>query len=87
MGGMGVREDCRHYLHRSTPVGEAVQRCRLSANLEHPFACPDGCLFFETRVVSGAGWTQPPSEPMSNTADALNALPEQPRKKRGRKRR
>jgi hypothetical protein len=87
MTGMGVRDDCRHYLHRSTPVGEAVQRCRLSANLEHPFACPEGCLFFEARVVSGAGWTQPPSEPMSNTAQALNSLPERPRKKRGRKRR
>ncbi len=86
MVGMGVRDDCRHYLHRSTAAGEAVQRCRLSANLEHPFACPDECLFFETRVVSGAGWTQPPSQPMSNTADALNSLP-QPRKKRGRKRR
>ena len=87
MGAMGVREDCRHYLHRSTPVGEAVQRCRLSANLEHPFACPDGCLFFEDRVVSGAGWTQPPSEPMSNTARGLDSLPEPTRKKRGRKRR
>jgi hypothetical protein len=87
MIAMGVRDDCRHYLHRSTPVGEAVQRCRLSANLDHPFACPEGCVFFETRVVSGAGWTQPPSEPMSNTAHALNSLPEQPRKKRGRKRR
>jgi hypothetical protein len=74
-------------MHRSTPVGEAVQRCRLSANLEHPFACPDGCLFFEDRVVSGAGWTQPPSEPMSNTARGLDSLPEPTRKKRGRKRR
>ena len=46
-GRMGVRDDCRHYLHRSTPAGEAVQRCRLSANQEDPFACPDGCLFFE----------------------------------------
>jgi hypothetical protein len=87
MGSMGVRDDCRHYLHRSTQAGEAVQRCRLSANLDHPFSCPDGCLFFETRVVSGPGWTQPPSEPMSNTAEALNSLPVEPRKKRGRKRR
>jgi hypothetical protein len=84
---MGVREDCRHYLHRSTPVGEALQRCRLSVNQEHPFACPDSCLFFEARTVSGAGWTQPTGEPMSNTADALNAMLSEPKKRRGRKRR
>lgn len=87
MGRMGVRDDCRHYLHRSTPVGEAVQRCRLSVNQEQPFACPDGCLFFEGRLVSEAGWTQPPTEPMSNTAHALNAMPPEPKKKKGRKRR
>jgi hypothetical protein len=87
MDGMAVREDCRHYLHRSTPTGEAMQRCRLAVNQEQPFACPDGCLFFEDRLVSAAGWTQPPTEPMSNTAHALNALPPEPKKRRGRKRR
>lgn len=86
MSGMGVMEGCRHYLHRSTAAGEAVQRCRLSANTEDPFACPDGCLFFEPRPVSAAGWVQPQSVPMSNTADALNALPP-PKKRRGRKKR
>ncbi len=86
MGGMAVRDDCRHYVHRSTPTGEAMQRCRLSANEEHPFACPEGCLFFEDRLVSGAGWTQASSEPMSNTAHALNALPPEPKKKRRKRR-
>jgi hypothetical protein len=84
---VGVKEDCRHYLHRSTPMGDVLQRCRLSVNDEHPFACPDGCLFFETRTVMGAGWTPAPSEPMSNTADALNSLPPEPKRRRGRKRR
>jgi hypothetical protein len=84
---MAVRDDCRHYLHRSTPTGEAMQRCRLSVNDEQPFGCPAGCLFFESRPLSGAGWAQPPVERMSNTADALNALPPQPRSKKGRKRR
>jgi hypothetical protein len=84
---MGVRADCRHYVHRSTPVGEALQRCRLAVNQEQPFACPDGCLFFEERIVAGPGWTQPPSEPMSNTAEGLNTLSAQPKKRRGRKRR
>jgi hypothetical protein len=82
---MAVRDDCRHYLHRSTPTGEAMQRCRLSANVEDPFSCPDGCLFFEARPMSGAGWAQAPSTPMSNTADALNALPPAKRK-RGKRR-
>jgi hypothetical protein len=84
---MGVRDDCRHYLSRSTAAGDAVQRCRLSVNDEHPFACPDSCLFFETRSLSGAGWTQAPSESMSNTARGLDALPAEPRRKRGKKRR
>lgn len=84
---MGVRADCRHYLHRSTSTGEAVQRCRLAVNQEQPFGCPEGCLFFEERTVAGPGWTQPPSQPMSNTAQGLNALPPESKKRRGRKRR
>jgi hypothetical protein len=78
---MAVRSDCRHYLLRTTPRGESVQRCRLSAAAESPFACPDGCVFFEERTLTGAGWTVAPSEPMSNTADGLIDLP--PQRKRG----
>ena len=53
-----VREDCRHYLGRSTTGGERVERCRIDVNISEPeFACPDGCLFWEARKVSGAGWT------------------------------
>jgi hypothetical protein len=81
-----VREDCRHYLARSTPSGEVVQRCRLAANREDPFACPEGCLFYEGRALSEAGWAQAPAEPMSNTADGLIDLPPAKRK-RPRKRR
>ena len=54
--GMGVRTDCRHYSTRSVPGGDAIQRCRLAVNEEVPFACPPGCLFFEPRNVSSAGW-------------------------------
>jgi len=36
--------------------GEAVQRCRIDANEDTPFACPDGCLFFEPRNIAGSGW-------------------------------
>jgi hypothetical protein len=83
---MGVRVDCRHYLQRSTPTGEAMQRCRVSAAGEDPFTCPDDCLFFESRQVSGAGWAQAPSTRMSNTADGLQALPPPKRKARRKKR-
>lgn len=57
---MGIREDCRHYIGRSTAGGERIDRCRLDANSVDPFACPEGCLFFEARRVSDAGWTVDP---------------------------
>ncbi len=51
-----IRDDCRHYIGRSTAGGEHIDRCRLDANHEDPFRCPEGCLFFEARRVSDAGW-------------------------------
>ena len=56
--GVAVRPDCRHYSTRTLPSGEVVERCRVDANEKVPFACPEGCLFFEPRAVSSAGWTQ-----------------------------
>jgi hypothetical protein len=53
---MGVQADCRHYSSRSTPAGDVLERCRLGANQEMPFACPDDCVFFEARKISDAGW-------------------------------
>ena len=83
-GGMALRDDCRHYLARTTASGEVVQNCRLGAASHRPFSCPDGCLFFEQRTVSGAGWAQAPSTPMSNTADGLIGLPPRKRPRRGK---
>lgn len=51
-----VRDDCRHYSSRSTPAGDVLQRCRLDAAEAMPFACPEGCLFFEARKLSDTGW-------------------------------
>ena len=52
---MAVRQDCRHYSTRS--VGpDVVQRCRVAANDDAPFACPEHCLFFESRSIADAGW-------------------------------
>ena len=57
-GEMGIREDCRHYSSRTLQAGEIVQRCRIGCNEEMPFGCPDGCLFFEERHISDAGWNR-----------------------------
>ena len=53
---MPVREDCRHYSTRTVAGGDVVQRCRLSVNETAPFACPEGCVFFEPRTITGDGW-------------------------------
>ena len=51
-----MRDDCRHYVRRSTAGNERIELCRLSANESDPFACPDGCLFHEERLISDTGW-------------------------------
>jgi len=56
---VAVNEDCRHYIMQSTSRGEKIERCKVGANEELPFACPDGCLFYEPRKVSTAGWQIP----------------------------
>jgi hypothetical protein len=53
---MAVRDDCRHYVRRSTSGGDAIEQCKLGANERDPFACPDGCLFHEPRTISDAGF-------------------------------
>jgi hypothetical protein len=53
---MAVNEECRHYSTRTVASGEQVRRCRVDANEKAPFACPEFCLFFESRSISGAGW-------------------------------
>ncbi|MGH9069556.1 MAG: hypothetical protein ACRD0J_18980 [Acidimicrobiales bacterium] len=58
---MAVNEDCRHYVMRTVgTAADKVERCRVDANRDVPFACPDDCLFYERRGVSDAGWTRPP---------------------------
>jgi len=53
---MAVREDCRHYVRRSTAGGDAIEQCKLGANETDPFACPEGCLFYEPRRISDVGF-------------------------------
>lgn len=53
---MAVKDDCRHYVMQTTKAGDKLERCRVDANEHLPFACPEGCLFYEPRNVSGTGW-------------------------------
>ncbi|MEI6700738.1 MAG: hypothetical protein WCL38_03165 [Actinomycetota bacterium] len=55
---MAVNEDCKHYVMQSTSRGEKVERCKLGANDPLPFACPEGCLFYEPRGIATTGWAQ-----------------------------
>ncbi len=56
---MTVNEDCRYYVMQTTSQGEKLERCKVGANEPLPFACPDGCVFYEPRKVSSAGWQVP----------------------------
>ena len=53
---MSVNADCRHYVMQTTARGEKLERCKVDANEQLPFACPEGCVFYEPRKVSSAGW-------------------------------
>jgi hypothetical protein len=44
---------------QSTARGEKLERCKVGANDPLPFTCPDGCVFYEPRKVSSAGWHVP----------------------------
>ena len=33
-----------------------MERCRLDMAQSVPFDCPDNCIFFEKRAISGVGW-------------------------------
>jgi hypothetical protein len=46
---------------QTTARGEKLERCKLGANDPLPFSCPDGCVFYEARRVSSAGWQVPPN--------------------------
>jgi hypothetical protein len=53
---MAVRDDCRHYVRRTTAGDDRIEQCKLGAAQSNPFACPDGCLFFEPRKITDPGW-------------------------------
>jgi hypothetical protein len=57
---VSVRDTCKHYLLQSVSVSDKLERCKLKANRDLPFACPEDCLFFEARAgISKVGWRLP----------------------------
>ncbi len=53
---MPVHDDCRHYVRRGVGHDAVTERCKLEANEPLPFACPEGCLFYEPRGINQTGW-------------------------------
>jgi hypothetical protein len=41
---------------QTTAGGDRLERCKVDASEPLPFSCPDGCLFYEPRKISSAGW-------------------------------
>lgn len=61
---MSVNDDCSHYVRQTVRGSERLERCKLGANETIPFACPEGCVFYEPRRTSSAGWqVRPPHRP------------------------
>jgi hypothetical protein len=60
-----------------------MRRCRVAASVGPPFACPEGCLFFEERPLSTVGWAREAPQPMSNTSLGLADLPPKPARPSG----
>ena len=56
---MAVNDDCRHYVMQTTRHPGEDRALHAEANEPLPFACPDGCVFYEPRNVSSAGWQIP----------------------------
>ena len=44
------------------PDTKTIEQCKVTANTTNPFACPEGCLFFEPRKVSDQGWVRDPKQ-------------------------
>ena len=53
---MPVNEDCRYYVMQTTRGGDKLERCKVDANEQLPFACPEGCVFYVRRSISSTGW-------------------------------
>ena len=51
-----IQEQCRHLIIRTVSNDEKTLKCRLGVNEQFPFACPEGCVFFESKKTSSAGW-------------------------------
>jgi hypothetical protein len=55
-GPVSVKEDCRHYIMQTVRSDERTERCRFGVAETVPFACPEGCIFYEPRKTATGGW-------------------------------
>ena len=53
---VSVKEDCRHYIMQTVRSGERTERCQLGMAEMVPFACSEGCVFYEPRRTATSGW-------------------------------
>ena len=51
-----INEECKYLISRTMANNERILKCKLDANQDVPFACPEGCVFFERKTTSSAGW-------------------------------
>jgi hypothetical protein len=56
MCGVSVRDDCRHYVMQTVGNGDRTERCRMGVAETVPFACAEGCVFYEARQTATSGW-------------------------------
>jgi hypothetical protein len=56
MSAVSVKQDCRHYVMQTVRAGERTERCRLGVAETVPFACDEGCVFYEPRKTATSGW-------------------------------
>lgn len=54
MGGVPMREDCRHFQSRTYTTGEVARFCTLDLAPEAPWRCPQDCARYERDIIDGS---------------------------------
>jgi hypothetical protein len=80
MGGVPMREDCRHFQSRTYATGEVARFCVLDLAPEAPWRCPEGCTRYQRDIIDSTfvvGSLQRPEvepEPDDDPADVSELL-------------
>ncbi len=78
MGGVPMREECKHFQSRTYASGEVARFCVLDLAPEAPWRCPADCPAYERRLAD-AGWVhgslvEPAIEDEPDSGDAVAEL-------------